>query len=243
MIKTRLRISPAYLRQSCMHYSGKPMKFEDCALHGRGLGTELFIVEGDSASGAVINVRDKQRQAVLPMQGKPLNAIRATGERMVEYALFKQVVSALGVGMTNLETGELSDLSMMRFDRVVLLFDPDADGIHCGALMLMFFYRWMRPLLASGAVCMVRPPFFVVTHAGSDKALHAYSPDHAQRLAAELTRRGASHVKSQHHRGLASIDPPLLLSSCVDPATRRAAVMGLADAEAAIAAFGVLNLC
>jgi DNA gyrase subunit B len=225
------------------------MKFEDCALHGRGLGTELFIVEGDSASSSVINVRDKQRQAVLPMQGKPLNAIRASGERVVEYALFKQIVSALGVPMTNLETGELSglsdlgDLSTMRFDRVVLLFDPDADGIHCGALMLMFFYRWMRPLLASGSVCMVRPPFFVVSHAGSDESLHAYSPNHAQRLVAELTRRGATQVKSQHHRGLASIDPPLLLSSCVDPATRRTDVMGMADAEAAIAAFGVLNSC
>jgi DNA gyrase subunit B len=219
------------------------MKFEDCALHGRGLGTELFIVEGDSASSSVINVRDKQRQAVLPMQGKPLNAIRASGERVVAYALFQQIVSTLGVLMTNLETGELSDLSTMRFDRVVLLFDPDADGIHCGALMLMFFYRWMRPLLASGSVYMVRPPFFVVTHTGSDESLHAYSPDHAQRLVADLTRGGATHVKAQHHRGLASINPPLLLSSCVDPATRRADVMGVADAEAAIAAFGVPNLC
>jgi DNA gyrase subunit B len=219
------------------------MKFEDCALHGRGMGTELFIVEGDSASSSVINVRDPQRQAVLPMQGKPLNAMRGRGERVVAYALFQQVASALGVDMTNLETGELSDLSTMRFDRVVLLFDPDADGIHCGALMLMFFYRWMRPLLASGAVCMVRPPFFVVSHGASDESLHAYSPDHAQRLVAELTRRGAANVKSQHHRGLASIDPPLLLSSCVDPVTRRADVMGVADAEAAIAAFGVLNDC
>jgi DNA gyrase subunit B len=135
----------------------------------------------------------------------------------------------------------LSDLSTMRFDRVLLLFDPDADGIHCGALMLMFFYRWMRPLLETGVVYMVRPPFYVVSHAGGDRPLHAYSPDHAKKLVAELAARGATNIKSQHHRGLASIDPPLLRSACVDPETRRADVMSIADAEAAIAVFGVLN--
>jgi DNA gyrase subunit B len=222
-----------------MFYSGKPMKFEDCALHGRGLGTELFIVEGDSASSSVLSVRDKQRQAVLPMQGKPLNAMRATQERVAEYALFKQVVDALGIASTDEREGKIGDATTSRFDRVVLLFDPDADGIHCGALMLMFFYRWMRPLLESGNICMVRPPFFVVTYAGSDQSLHAYSPAHAEKLTAELRRQGAKNINSQHHRGLASIDPKLLLSSCVDPATRKADVMSVADAEAAIAAFGI----
>jgi DNA gyrase subunit B len=228
-----------------MHYSGKPMKFEDCALKGRGRDTELFIVEGDSASSSVINVRDKQRQAVLPMQGKPLNAIRASHERVAEYALFKQIVDALGIEMANPQTGTNCDVTKLRtklrFDRVLLLFDPDADGIHCGALMLMFFYRWMRPLLESGAVSMVRPPFFVLTHTGSNDSFHAYSPDHAQRITAELERLGAKGIKSQHHRGLASIDPTLLFSSCIDPMTRKATVMSLADAEAAIAVFGILN--
>jgi DNA gyrase subunit B len=226
-----------------MHFSGAPTKFEDCSLHGRDSGAELFIVEGDSASSAVTNVRNAQWQAVLPMQGKPLNAMRATGERVAEFSLFKQLVEALGVALVDIETGEVSALSGLRFERVLLLFDPDADGIHCGALMLMFFYRWMRPLLESGVVHMVRAPLFVLTAtvAGHEQQVHAYSPDHAGKLISELKRRGATDIKTHHHRGLASIDPPLLASACVNPTTRKVDAMSVADAEAAIAAFGVLQ--
>jgi DNA gyrase subunit B len=228
-----------------MHYSGKPMKFEDCVLHANtnanandcGTGSELFIVEGDSASGAVVNVRDTQTQAVLPMQGKPLNALRANGERVAEFSLYKQLTEALGITLTDMDTGEVSDLSNARFDRVLLLFDPDADGIHCGALMLMFLYRWMRPLLESGRVLMVRAPLFVISFAGSEQTFHAYSPDHAGKIMTELKRRGATDIKTHHHRGLASIDTKLLASACVHPSTRRVDVMTVKDAEDAISVF------
>nr|HPG62677.1 toprim domain-containing protein [Casimicrobium sp.] len=173
-----------------MHYSGKPAVFEDCAIHGAASGAELFIVEGDSASGAVATVRDATHQAVLPMQGKPLNALKASGARVVEYPLFKQLSDALGVAPNDIESGEVGDISGRNFERVMLLFDPDADGIHSGVLMLMYFYRWMRPLLAAGAVWMVRPPLYVVTVADNQKSFHAYSPDHAARILAELKRRG-----------------------------------------------------
>lgn len=130
-----------------MHYSGARSKFEDCIQHGLGGGAELFIVEGDSAAGAVANLRNAQTQAVLPMQGKPLNALRTSGERVSEFSLFKQLVAALGVNLLDTEPGEASDLATLLFDRVLLLFDPDADGIHCGALMLMFF------IVGSGRCC------------------------------------------------------------------------------------------
>jgi DNA gyrase subunit B len=221
-----------------MHYSGKPMKFEDCALHGVGCSTELFIVEGDSASGSVLNVRNPQTQAVLPMQGKPLNAMKASGDKVVTFALYQQLVAALGVPLIDPETGEVGDIRAARFDRVLLLFDPDADGIHCGALMLMFFYRWMRPLLDAGRVSMIRPPLFVISTAGSEQTFHAYSPDHAGRIMGELKRRGATEIKSHHHRGLASIDPMLLASACVHPETRKADVMTVKDAEDAMHVFG-----
>jgi len=223
-----------------MHYSGKPAVFEDCAIHGAASGAELFIVEGDSASGAVATVRDATRQAVLPMQGKPLNALKASGERVVEYPLFKQLSDALGVAPNDIESGEVGDISGRKFERVMLLFDPDADGIHSGVLMLMYFYRWMRPLLAAGAVWMVRPPLYVVTVADNQQSFHAYSPDHAARILAELKRRGHTNVQSHHHRGLASIDPTLLASSCLAPPTRKADVMTVADAEDAIRVFSVL---
>jgi DNA gyrase subunit B len=223
-----------------MHYSGKPAVFEDCAIHGVASGAELFIVEGDSASGAVATVRDATHQALLPMQGKPLNALKASGERVVEYPLFKQLSDALGVAPNDIESGEVGDMSGRNFERVMLLFDPDADGIHSGVLMLMYFYRWMRPLLAAGAVWMVRPPLYVVTVADNQQSFHAYSPDHAARILAELKRRGHTDVQSHHHRGLASIDPTLLASSCLAQQTRKADVMTVADAEDAIRVFAAL---
>ncbi len=220
-----------------MHYCGKPMKFEDCVVHGRGSGSELFIVEGDSAAAAVANIRSVQTQAVLPMQGKPLNALRANGQRVAEFPLFKQLVTALGVSLTDLDTGEVSDALSSRFDRVLLLFDPDADGIHCGALMLMFFYRWMRPLLEHEMVYMVRPPLFLISYDGGDAPIHAYSPEHAGRVMSELKRLGKTNLSTHHHRGLASIDPLLLASACVDPVTRKADVMRTEEADEAIAVF------
>ncbi len=223
-----------------MHYSGKPAVFEDCAIHGVTSGAELFIVEGDSASGAVATVRDATHQAVLPMQGKPLNALKASGARVVEYPLFKQLSDALGVAPNDIESGEVGDMSGRNFERVMLLFDPDADGIHSGVLMLMYFYRWMQPLLAAGAVWMVRPPLYVVTVADNQQSFHAYSPDHAARILAELKRRGHTDVQSHHHRGLASIDPTLLASSCLAQQTRKADVMTVADAEDAIRVFAAL---
>ena len=223
-----------------MHYSGKPAVFEDCAIHGVASGAELFIVEGDSASGAVATVRDATHQAVLPMQGKPLNALKASGARVVEYPLFKQLSDALGVAPNDIESGEVGDMSGRNFERVMLLFDPDADGIHSGVLMLMYFYRWMRPLLAAGAVWMVRPPLYVVTVTDNQQSFHAYSPDHAARILAELKRRGHTDVQSHHHRGLASIDPTLLASSCLAQQTRKADVMTVADAEDAIRMFAAL---
>lgn len=221
-----------------MHRIHQPLKLESCTARGRGSGAELIIVEGDSAAGAVINTRDRQRQAVLPMQGKPLNALRATDTRALQFPLFRELVVALGVTPMNRETGEIGDIAGLRFDRVVLLFDPDADGIHCGALMLMYFYRWLRPLLESGAIIMVRPPLFLITANGLVEPIHAYTPAHARRITAELTEQGASEIKQHHHRGLASIAPGLLASACLNPATRRADVMGVADAEAAMAVFG-----
>jgi DNA gyrase subunit B len=119
-----------------MIFNNKPVKLQDCQQHGINSGTELFLVEGDSASSAVGGLRNVQFQAVLPMQGKPLNTIKSTPQKMAENPLFKALIDALGTGY-----GDSFQLKNLRYERIVLLMDPDADGIHCGALLLMFFYR------------------------------------------------------------------------------------------------------
>ncbi len=141
-------------------YPSRSLKLEDCT--GNGAGTELFIVEGDSAASIVCRVRDERFQAVLPMQGKPLNAYRATPKKVVTNPWFAALTDAIGTGI-----GDDFALKKIRFARIVLLMDPDADGIHCGALLLMFFYRWMRPLLEAGHIAMARAPLATIRTASA----------------------------------------------------------------------------
>jgi DNA gyrase subunit B/topoisomerase-4 subunit B len=188
-------------------------------------------VEGESAALGVARMRDARTQAVLPMQGKPLNAARATPRRIAAHPHFAALAAALETGL-----GDAFALDRARYGRVILLMDPDADGIHCGALMLMFFHRCMRPLLEAGRVLMARPPWGEVTYAGEDGPRHAWSDEEFAALCAELRRSGRDGT-TLRYRGLAGLDPAMLAASCLDPATRRTAVMTVRDAEMAIALF------
>ena len=124
-----------------------------CLLHGPESGAELFVVEGRSAADAVRAVRDPVRQAVLPLQGKPLNGARATAARVAADPFLGALAAALGTGW-----GDACSLDGLRYERVLLLHDPDADGIHIGALLLMHVARWLAPLLEAGRVERVHAP-------------------------------------------------------------------------------------
>ncbi|MEM7560450.1 MAG: toprim domain-containing protein, partial [Planctomycetota bacterium] len=121
-----------------MNFYPQPVHLHDCEVHGSDSHAELFIVEGDSASQAVAAVRDPRFQAVLPMQGKPLNASKASWRAVREYELYQQAFIALGYSQL-CSAGRLANHvakpEACRFSKILLLFDPDADGIHCGALM------------------------------------------------------------------------------------------------------------
>ena len=221
-------------------FSTGPVKLDDCTEHGtssdtaKALGRELFVVEGESAALAVTRVRDAASQAVLAMQGKPLNAIRATERKLAAHPLFTALTDGLGAGR-----GAAFDLAKLRYAKVLLLMDPDADGIHCGVLMLMFFHRWMRPLLDAGRVEIVRPPWGEVVPGDGSPPRHACSEEQLQSLADAIRTRGPATVR--RYRGLAAIEPPLLLASCVAPATRRTDRITTADAAAMIDVFGSLD--
>ncbi len=217
-------------------FRSEPVKLHECQKHGPGSGSELFIVEGDSASKNVVRVRDRTFQAVLPMQGKPMNAWKATKHGVARNKLFQQLIDALGA-----DWGETFELGRVRYDRIVFLFDPDADGIHCGALMLMFFFRWMPQLVDSGRMHTVRPPLYELTSTRHTRGvpvdrIHAYSDEHFQRIRAQLDIKNIPY-QSQRYRGLASISADTLSETCVDPTTRNAVKLTKQDAEAAIRIF------
>ncbi|MFM9026190.1 MAG: toprim domain-containing protein [Planctomycetaceae bacterium] len=209
-------------------YAGGAATLEPCRAAGPGSGAELFVVEGESASAAVARLRDLEHQAVLPMRGKPLNAVRASEKRVAAHAHYRALADAIGTDL-----GGRFDAAGLRFDRILLLMDPDADGIHCGVLVLMFLHRWMRPLVDAGRVEIVRPPWGEVTLAG-DAGLHlAFSPEELVTQADRLRDLGA--VTSRRYRGLAAIDGRVLHATCVAPATRRTERVTAAQIEAMIA--------
>jgi DNA gyrase subunit B/topoisomerase-4 subunit B len=210
-----------------------PPKLVDAATHGPDSGAELFVVEGDSAAGAVAAVRDPRLQAVLPMQGKPLNPVRASDRGVAAHPFWSALTTALGGGW-----GAAFDLDARRYARLLVLTDPDADGIHCGALVAMFLYRWMPALVEHGHVHVVRAPVGEIEVAAGEPLEYAWSEPEFAALCRELRAAGRAPARTLRYRGLASLDPDVLRATCVAPATRNARPLTPAIAEHALATFG-----
>lgn len=219
-----------------MIYSNRPIKLQDCHQHGMNADSELFLVEGDSASAMVGQLRNAATQAVLPMQGKPLNTIKANPEKVEHNPLFKALIDALGA-----DWGDQFNISKCRYQRIVLLMDPDADGIHCSALMLMFFYRWMRPLLEHQRILLIRAPLGEVVDTNSGEIQYAYTEPQFIALCKQQKTATNQKLITAKYRGLAGISGEKLIVSCIDPLTRKCSVMDLSDAEMAINVFNGID--
>lgn len=214
------------------------MKLADSQRHG--VGCELLLVEGDSAAHAATAVRDARTQAVLACQGKPLNAWRAHPDKVATHALYAQLAEAMG--WASAVQTEPAAASAPRYERLVLLFDPDADGIHIGALLLLYLQRFAPALLADGRVWMVRAPMgawrVADGESGEITEQLAYSPDQLRQWRDAARADGAVVMGDSVFRGLGSLPPELLRSSCVAPATRRADRVTPAQMQAVIDMFG-----
>lgn len=205
-------------------------KLSDCTHPGSG--SELFIVEGDSAAEAVKIVRNPATQAVLPMQGKPMNALKATARELSENVQFAALLDALGG-----EQVAALQANTLRYQRYILLFDPDADGIHSGTLMLLFFYRWLPELLDAGRVFDAHAPLWQVTAEGLQGAAYAKSANHLEKVRSYLREKGAGEIQAKRFRGLANVPAPIIGTHCVHPATRQLRPLSRSDATTAIDVF------
>ncbi|HYF59915.1 MAG TPA: toprim domain-containing protein [Burkholderiaceae bacterium] len=217
-----------------MRFRPAPPRLHDCTLHGPESGAELFVVEGRSAAESVLAVRDARRQAVLPLQGKPLNGARASAARVAADPFLGALADALGTGR---DPG--GPLDGLRYERVLLLLDPDADGVHIGALLLMHVARWLAPLLESGRLERVHAPIGELRGPDGAPPELAFGEAHFRALAEHARARPGEPWVARRYRGLGGIDPATLRRACVDPASRLTRVLDARDARLAVAVFGV----
>ena len=217
-------------------YSQSRAKLADCERHGAGSGAELILVEGDSAQDSVLAVRNPRTQGVLPLQGKPLKAWLGSQDKVEQHVLFQQLAQALGLpSATTLPEGGVAAL---RYERIVLLFDPDADGIHIGALVQLYFARWLPAVVEAGLLCLCRAPMYELVDADG-VVHHALTPDHRQRIEQSLrSSADASPPMVRALRGIGGFAPETLRRLCVDPVTRLARTLSSADVRHAVDLFG-----
>lgn len=217
--------------------SQRQMQLLDSNTHGNEC--ELFIVEGESAASSVSALCDKQLQAVLPLQGKPLNAYKASRDKVQASPLHIQFANALGLACpTKITTTELKNLN---YGKILLLFDPDADGIHIGALVLLYIQRWLPELIEHNKVFMLRSPMYSVTSKNKDNVQttqFAYLPQQLSQLKNHVKQADDTLVKTERFQSVGSVPPDVLAKLCIDPTTRQANLVNDAHIQAIISIFG-----
>ena len=188
-----------------------PGKLSDCTRNS-SKGTEIFLVEGDSAGGSAKQARAREFQAVLPLRGKILNVASASPEKLRANQELQDLVEALGCGM-----GERFDESALRYEKVVVMTDADVDGAHIASLLMTFFYKEMRGLIESGHLYLAMPPLYRITQGA--KTLYARDDKHKEELM-KTEFKGRGQVEISRFKGLGEMPASQLKETAMAPTKR-----------------------
>ena len=189
-----------------------PGKLTDCTNSNKH-GTELFLVEGDSAGGSAKQARNRETQAILPLRGKILNVLGASSNKMLQNQEISDLCQALGV-----ELNVKFNLADLRYEKIIIMTDADVDGAHIAALLMTFFYTQMKPLVESGHLYLAVPPLYKLSQGG--KSLYAINEQEKVKLL-ENGFQSSSKIDVSRFKGLGEMNPKQLKETTMDPKERK----------------------
>ncbi|QDG77554.1 DNA topoisomerase IV subunit B [Labrenzia sp. PHM005] len=209
--RLRRRQEKDVARKSAVRKLRLPGKLADCSTN-QSEGTELFIVEGDSAGGSAKQARNRSNQAVLPLRGKILNVANAGRDKLAANQQLADLIQALGCG-----TRSAYAEPDLRYEKIVIMTDADVDGAHIASLLITFFYREMPELIRGGHLYLAVPPLYRLSQGG--KTLYARDDMHKDELLAKAFK-GKSKVEIGRFKGLGEMLPAQLKETTMDPSKR-----------------------
>jgi DNA gyrase subunit B len=236
-LSAKARIAAKLARQTVLRKNALlggvlPGKLADCS-NKSSKGTELYIVEGNSAWGSAKQARDSSFQAILPLRGKVLNTEQAAIQKVLGNAEVKSLILAIGAGMK-----DSYEEDKLRYSKIVIMTDADVDGAHIRTLLLTFFFRYMRPLIEKDHLFIAVPPLYRFKM--GKKEQYIYPPEDDLNRAMKKYKFDPTKTQISRYKGLGEMNPEQLWETTMDPTKRRMLQVTIDDAAEADALFRIL---